>query len=60
MFSKKAIKIEEIFTFDLTVKTEDFVKFCNLLRKHKLYLSENSKVCGIQDFDNKPINVYLS
>ena len=43
MFSKKATKIDEIFTVDLTLTTyrqingEDFVKFCGLLRKHKLY-----------------------
>ena len=42
MFSKKATKIDEIFTIDLTVNTycqiddEDFVKFCGLLSKHKL------------------------
>ena len=44
MFSKKATKIEEIFTIDLTLSSEcqidgeDFVIFCGLLRKHKLYL----------------------
>ena len=43
MFSKKATKIEEIFTVDLTlcskcqIDGEDFVNFCGLLRKHKLY-----------------------
>ena len=42
VFSKKATKIDEIFTVDLTVCSkcqidgEDFVKFCGLLRKHKL------------------------
>ena len=42
MFSKKATKIEEIFTVDLTlcskcqIVSEDFVKFCGLLRKHEL------------------------
>ena len=42
MFSKKATKIAEIFTVDLTLTTyfqidgEDFVNFCGLLRKHKL------------------------
>ena len=42
MFSKKATKIDEIFTCDLTVSSkcqidgEDFVDFCGLLRKHKL------------------------
>ena len=45
MFSKKATKIDKIFTVDLTLTTlrqmdgEDFVKFCGLLRKHKLYIS---------------------
>ena len=43
MFSKKATKIDEIFTVDLIecskcqIDGEDFVKFCGLLRKHELY-----------------------
>ena len=43
VFSKKATKINEIFTIDLTLTTqcqiegEDFVNFCGLLRKHELY-----------------------
>ena len=43
VLSKKATKIDEIFTVDLTVcmycqiDVEDFVKFCGLLRKHELY-----------------------
>ena len=43
MFSKKATKIDEIFTVDLMVTTycqivgEDFVNFCGLLRKRELY-----------------------
>ena len=42
MFSKKAKKIDEIFTVDLTlcskcqIGVEDFVKFCGLLRKQEL------------------------
>ena len=42
LFSKKATKIDEIFTVDLTLCTkcqidgEDFVIFCGLLRKHEL------------------------
>ena len=42
MFSKKATKIDEIFTVDLTlcskcqIDGEDFVDFCDLLRKHEL------------------------
>ena len=45
--SKKATKIDEIFTVDLTVRSkcefygEDFVKFCALLRKHEVYPSED-------------------
>ena len=40
-FSKKATKIDEIFTVDLTlckcqIDGEDFVNFCGLLRKHEL------------------------
>ena len=43
VFSKKATKIDEIFTVDLTftnkgqIDGEDFVNFCGLLRKHELY-----------------------
>ena len=39
----KATKIDEIFTVDLTlcskcqIDGEDFINFCGLLRKHKLY-----------------------
>ena len=43
VFSKKATKIDQIFTVDLTLTTqcqiegEDFINFCGLLRKHELY-----------------------
>ena len=43
MFSKKATKIDELFTVDLTLYSkcqidgEDFVDFSGLHRKHKLY-----------------------
>ena len=43
MFSKKATKIDEIFTINLTVYSKrqingkDFVNFRGLLRKHELY-----------------------
>ena len=42
VFSKKATKIDEIFTVDMTLCSkcqivgEDFVNFCGLLRKYKL------------------------
>ena len=42
MFSKKATKIDEISTLDLTIFSNrqiqggDFVKFCGLLKKHEL------------------------
>ena len=42
MFSKKATKIDEIFTLDLTLCSkcqiygDDFVNFCGLLRRQKL------------------------
>ena len=42
MFSKKATKIDKIFTVDLTVCSkcqidgEDFANFCGLLKKHEL------------------------
>ena len=55
MFSKKATKIDKIFTIDLTlcskcqIDGEDFVNFCGLLRKHELYLKMNAiKVSLIQ------------
>ena len=44
MFSKKATKIDKIFTADLTlcstcqIDGEDFINFCGLLRKHELYV----------------------
>ena len=42
MFYKKATKIDEIFTVDLTlgskcqIDAEDFANFCGIPRKHKL------------------------
>ena len=42
VFSRRATKIDEIFTVDLTVCSkcqingEDFIKFCGLLRKYEL------------------------
>ena len=42
MFSKKATKIDEIFTVDLMlcskcqIGSEDLINFCGLLRKHEL------------------------
>ena len=52
MFSKKATKIDEIFTVDLTlcskcqIVCEDFINFCGLLRKYKLY-PNSEKNCFI-------------
>ena len=43
MFYKKATKIDEVFTIDLTlcskcqIDGEDFVNFCGLLRIYELY-----------------------
>ena len=43
VFSKKATKIDEIFTVDLSIHTkcqidgEDFVNFCGFFRQHELY-----------------------
>ena len=44
VFSKKATKIDKIFTVDLTltlskrqIDGEDLVNFCGLLREHELY-----------------------
>ena len=50
MFSKKATKIDEIFTVDLTlcskcqINGEDFVNFCGLLRKHKLFFKRLTRI----------------
>ena len=50
MFSKKATKIDKIFTVDLTVTTycqidsEDFVNFCGLLRKRELYIQVTKNI----------------
>ena len=44
MFSKKASKIDKIFTVNLTlcskcqIDGEDLVNFCGLLRKQELYV----------------------
>ena len=43
MFSKKATKIDQIFTVDLMftkcqIEGGDFFNLCGLLRKHELYL----------------------
>ena len=55
MFSKKATKIDEIFTVDLPlgskcqIDSEDFVNFCGLLRKHELYpkVVDSSTSCQV-------------
>ena len=49
MFSKKATKIDDIFTVDsklcskCQINGEDFVNFCGLLRKHELYKNLNAQ-----------------
>ena len=61
MFSKKAVKFEEIFTVDLTsrgkcqIDVEDLVSFCGLLRKHELH----HKI--LQNFSQKgdTINIHV-
>ena len=60
LFSKKATKIEEIFTVDLTlcskcqIDVEDFVNFCGLFRKHELYRPQARRLGGrqITDFED--------
>ena len=48
MFSKKATKIDEMFTVDLTlcskrqIDGEDFVNFRGLLRKYELYTNKSN------------------
>ena len=49
MFSKKATKIDEICTVDLTlcgecqIDSENFANFCDLLRRHELYRQKHKK-----------------
>ena len=49
MFSKKATKIVEIFTIDLTlcskcqINGEDYFNLCGLLRKHELILKSQNQ-----------------
>ena len=49
MFSKKATKIDKIFTDDLTlcskrqIDGEDFVNFRGLLRKYELYIQTKGR-----------------
>ena len=60
MFAKKATKIDEIFTVDLTlcsecqIDGEEYVNFCGLLRKDELYLSLEclNKRCYLLMFTN--------
>ena len=50
MFFKNASQFDKIFTVDLTlcskcqIDGEDFVKFCDRLRKHELYEVSDTKV----------------
>ena len=67
MFSKKATKIDEIFTVDLTlcikcqIDGEDFVNFCGLLRKHELYQTKNRLIskCLFVSFRTYLSNFFL-
>ena len=51
MFSKKATKIDRIFTVDLKlcskcqIDGEDLVSFCGLRRKHELYTQVKEYPC---------------
>ena len=53
MFSKKATKIDEIFTVDLAlcsqIDGEDFVNFRGLLRKCELYCAEIRSIPFVED-----------
>ena len=58
MFAKKATKIDEIFTVEVTlcskceIDGEDLVNFCGILRKHKLYFTSipNPKYRSLDGF----------
>ena len=56
MFSKKATKIDKIFTTDLTlcskrqIDGEDFVNFRGLLRKYELYLNKMNECTYVHNF----------
>ena len=62
VFSKKATKIDEIFTVNLTVCSkcqidgEDFVKCCGLLRKRELYKTELQLFFGDVIIDKKALD----
>ena len=63
MFSKKATKMDKIFTANLMVATyyqidsEDFFNFCGLLSKRKLYQNKWKSVLEVpnfhKDFENE-------
>ena len=63
IFSKKATKIEKIFTVFLTlcskcqIDGEDFVNFCGLFRKHKLYLYVN--LVGVKNLREGQSSTFL-
>ena len=56
VFFKKAPKIDEILTIDLTLTTqckidsEDFVNFCGLLIKHELYFGVSMYDKNVTEF----------
>ena len=60
MFSKKATKIDKIFTVNLTVCSkcqiygEDFVKLCGLFRKHELSFSLNNRLLNFTFYMKAP------
>ena len=59
MFTKKATKVDEIFTVDLTLTAcqiggEDFLNFCGLLRKHDFTSSLLSVYCQSSEVSTKP------
>ena len=61
MLSKKATKIDEIFTVNLTLTTckidvEDFVNFCGFLRKYELYRF-TLNLFGLQSMDAVTITI---
>ena len=66
VFSKKATKIDEIFTINLTVTTlcqidsEDFVNFCGLLRKYELLTKKNASTNFFSNFTHFKRQVYIN
>ena len=65
IFSKKATKIEKIFSVFLTlcskcqINSEDFINFCGLLKKHELYDQRSLESLSREDHKVHESNFHL-